>query len=272
MNTTAWKKIETVLLVLLLITTAGLGIYLVTAVDQIRSRLGRLEDEVLDLAHPDGATRSAATRMKKMSADMADLTDRLKALDDRIGAILLKARANSKRLDSLEAGDLSDLGLGALIDRKLKGGAQGAGPLGSFAGRDIDSIGDKIQLTDLQRRRVANLMDRAKEDVMDVLTAARQEDPELVEYIGNVMRSGEDIKNVANQLLPKLFNNNVPGTDESYFSALLDIRQNATADFGNILSADQLDAFGKLEIDIFGIGTGYSPFKKEGEKLATENQ
>ena len=272
MNTTAWKKIETLLLVLLLITTAGLGIYLVTAVGQIQNRIGRLEDEVLDLAHPDGATRSAATRMKKMSADMADLTDRLKALDDRIGAILLKARANSKRLDSLEAGDLSDLGLGALIDRKLQGGAQGAGPLGSFAGRDIDSIGDKIQLTDLQRRRVANLMDKAKEDVMDVLTAARQEDPELVEYIGNVMRSGEDIKNVANQLLPKLFNNNVPGTDESYFSALLDIRQNAAADFENILSADQLDAFGKLEIDIFGIGTGFSPFKKEGEKLATENQ
>ena len=272
MNTTAWKKIETALLVLLLITTAGLGVYLVTTVDQIRDRLGRLEDEVLDLAHPDGATRSAATRMKKMSADMADLTERIKALDDRIGAILLKARANSKRLDNLEAGDLSDLGLGALIDQKLKEGAHGAGPLGPSTGRDIDSIGDKIQLTDLQRRRIANLMNKAKEDVMSVLTAARQEDPELVEYIGKVMRSGEDIKSIANQLLPKLFNNNVPGTDESYFSTLLDIRQNATVDFRDILSADQFDTFGKLGIDIFGIGTGYSPFKKEGEKLATENQ
>ena len=152
MNTTTWKKIETVLLVLLLITTAGLGIYLITAVGQIRNRLGRLEDEVLDLAHPDGATRSAATRMKKMSADMADLTKRLEALDDRIGALLLKARANSKRLDSLEAGDLSDLGLGALIDRKLKGGAHGAAPFGPSAGRDIDSIGDKIQLTSHHQR------------------------------------------------------------------------------------------------------------------------
>ena len=272
MNTNAWKKIVTVLLALLLILTAGLGVYLTTAVGQIRSRLDRLEDEVLDLAHPDGATRSAATRMKKMSAEMADITERLKSLDDRIGAILLKARANSRRLDSLEAGDLSDLGLGALINRKLTGGADGVGPLGPSTGRDIDSIGDKIQLTDLQRRRVTNLMDKAKEDVLNVLSAARQEDPELVEYIGNALNSGEDIKSIANQLLPKLFNNNVPGTDESYFSALLDIRQNATAGFKDILSADQFDAFGKLELDIFGIGTGYSPFKKEGEKLATENQ
>jgi len=177
-------------------------------------------------------------------------------------AAMLKLRAVSRRLDALEAGDIEDLGIESIIDQKLLEKMPSGGPAGRRVAK-LDAVGEKLGLTDAQKKRAAEVIDRAKGDVLDILRVEDEDGLSMSERIAARVKGPGTRAEKTRGILTDLFDRSVPGTDESYFTAMANSRQKAISDFKGGLSDQQLSAFGGLGIDVFGIDTGYSPFADE---------
>jgi hypothetical protein len=176
--------------------------------------------------------------------------------------VSMKLRALSRRLDALEAGDIEDLGIETLIDQKLLEKMPGGRPVGRRFAK-LDDVSDRIGLSEAQKRRAAEVIDRAKEDVLEVLRAKDEDGMSMSDRIAARLKGPGNRSEKTRGILTDLFEKSVPGTDESYFTAMSNSRQRAISDFKDGLTDQQLNAFGGLGIDVFGLDTGYKPFADE---------
>jgi hypothetical protein len=264
MKTSIGMKLVIAVLFVLGAGSAALAVRLTFAVRDLDKRAAATQealDGLLDAMNAknelDAATRSAG-------ADGAESKLELEP-------VMLKLRALSRRLDALEAGDIEDLGIESLIDRKLlekmpPGGRSGV----RFA--QLDDVGNKIGLSDAQKKRAAEVLDRAKEDVLNLLRAEDEDGLSMSERIAANVKGPGTRAEKTRRILTDLFDRSVPGTDESYFTAMANSRQGAISAFKSGLTDAQLSAFGGLGIDVFGIETGYSPFADEMKNALTGPQ
>jgi Spy/CpxP family protein refolding chaperone len=193
-------------------------------------------------------------------------------LEDTISALVLKLRANSKRLDRLEAGDLGDLGIDALIDRKLDETIAMRAGAGLGRRPDMEALGDRLGLDGRQRQQITSLLDKAKARVYDVMAADMGDGRDMMDSMLETMRGKGSREDKTRKVLSDMFNQNVPGSDDSYFSTLMDIRTSSVSGFQQILTPEQLASFKSLNIDFFGIQTGYSPFSEELQQVLAGGQ
>jgi len=262
MITPIWMKWTLGAIAAAVLAVLGLSIYLWSAVDDASERIAHLDDQVVELAYPDGAFQSAAKKIGRVDESIASLEEENRAIRDRLDALLLKLRANGKRLDDLEAGDLADLGLEELIDKRLgekiiEGRTRA---LKSRIRTPVDKLGEQLDLTERQKKQITTALDRAKEEVYEVMTAERDDGGSLMQDMVDILRGPDRPRRKKRKILGRLFNGSAPGSDQSYFTDIMEIRAEAADSFQNALNDEQLGAFKKSGMSIFGIQTGYTPF------------
>ncbi|MCK9462003.1 MAG: hypothetical protein M0R80_20425 [Proteobacteria bacterium] len=264
MKTSPGMKLALFFLFLLGAGAALLSVRLTFAVQDLEARLDAAKESVDGLADALNAKNELDAAARAADADGAESKRDLEP-------VMLKLRALSRRLDALEAGDIEDLGIESLIDRKLlekmpPGGAPGQRSV------KLDDVSEKLGLTDAQKKRAAEVIDGAKQEVLDVLRAEDDDGLSMADRIAGHVKGPGTRAEKTRRILTDLFDRSVPGSDESYFTAMANARQGAITDFKSGLSDDQLSAFGGLGIDVFGIETGYSPFAAEMKSALTGHQ
>jgi len=236
---------------------AVLAVRLAFAVRDLEERAAAIQETLDGLSDAMSARSEIDAASRKAAASDGDAVSKRE-----LETVMLKLRAVSRRLDALEAGDIEDLGIETLIDRKLLEKMPRGGPVGRRFAK-LDDVGDKIGLSDAQKRRAAEVIDRAKENVLEILRAEDEDGLTMSERIAARLKGPGNRSEKTRGILTDLFEKSVPGTDESYFTAMSNSRQKAISDFKNGLTDQQLNAFGGLGIDVFGLDTGYSPFAEE---------
>jgi len=257
MKTSFGTKLAIFVLFILCAGAMVLAVRLTFAMQDVEKRAAAIRETV------DGLTDAMSARSEIDAASRrAAAADGDTASKSDLEVMMLKLRAVSRRLDALEAGDIEDLGIETLIDRKLLEKMPRGGPAGRRIAK-LDAVSEKIGLSDAQKRRAAEVIDRAKEDVLEILRAEDEDGLSMSERIAARVKGPGTRSEKTRGILTDLFEKSVPGRDESYFTAMSNSRQKAISDFKNGLTDQQLNAFGGLGIDVFGIDTGYSPFAEE---------
>ncbi len=271
MKSSKWLVVALVVLLAVSIALAGWVASLGSRLEKAGSRLEHLEARIADLSHPDGAARSAAERVFELSERLDAMQQSRAELIDRIDAVLLKMRANSKRLDAIEAGDLEDLGIEDLVDRKLIETVQRA-RMGKNKGKrpPVEQLAQYLELTPAQQQRIRDLIDGAKDDLLELMRAERRDGGTLGSDLAEVMRTkaGPEAKRKA--VMSELFGKSPPGTNESYFTRIMDMRAESLDEFYEALDDSQYEKFRSLGIDPFAVQTGYSPFRDLAKGAAEE--
>jgi len=259
-NTT---KLLLILLIVGLGGTIAFNILLLGKLDKTSDEMKRLEDRVEELERLQRDFAAAADG----EIEAGPVAKRLEELDDHMSSLALKLRANGKRLDALEAGDLGDLGIDELIDQKLVESIDKAryGPLGKAP--DMDKLGDYLELTERQKQRITSLLDESKESVYDIMAREMGDGGNMMDKMLETMNGPGDREQKTRKMLSDLFETTVPGTDESYFTTLMDIRTRAMSDFQGTLTGEQLRSFEGTGAGVFGIRTGYHPFSEELQQV-----
>ena len=259
-----WIKVVLVLLVLVCAGLAAATAYILSALGDARDQLTRLDGRLADLAHPDGATKSAFDKLGDVGRQLTELREQNDQLADRVDALTLKLRATGRRLDLFETGDLEDLGIDELVDQKLS--ERIVERRQTMAGRrrpTVEKLGEYLGLSAGQQQRVAAAIDRAKDDVWEVLNTRRNDGRSLIDDLSETLNSPLAPAAKKKQLLSKLFKEGPPDSEDSYFTEIMEIRSGALDDFYGALTADQHKKFKGMGIDPFGVQTGYSPFRDE---------
>jgi hypothetical protein len=264
MKTSFGMKLAVFVLFLLCAGSAVLSLRLTFAVQALEKRAAATREAVDGLVDAANARDEIEAASTKVATSDGPSKQELETL-------MLKLRAVSRRLDALEAGDIEDLGIETLIDRKLLEKMPRGGPVGRRFAK-LDDVGERIGLSDAQKRHAAEVIDRAKEDVLEVLRAKDEDGMSMSERIAARVKGPGTRQEKTRGIMTDLFERSVPGTDESYFTAMSNSRQKAISDFKHGLTDAQLSAFGGLGIDVFGIETGYSPFAEEVKSAMTGNQ
>lgn len=242
--------------------------YTIAGLHEALDQISRLEGQIADLSHQkDGAGSS------NLDEAIARLRAQGEELDERIDVLTLKMRATSRRLDSVEAGDLDDLGIDDLVDQKLSEHLTERRKSLTAARRpSVERLGEYLTLTTGQEHRVAQVIDRAKDDVWEVLNTRREDGQTLMEGVVETLKTPLAPEVKKERLLSQLFNQGPPGSEDSYFTTIMEIRAGALDDFYTILDDGQDTKFKTMGIDPFAIQTGYSPFRDEFWKTVMSGQ
>jgi len=259
-----WIKLSLVVLVLACAGLTAATAHVLSELGEARDELERLEGQITDLVHPDGATKSAHAKLGDVGEQIAELRKQNEQLTDRVDALSLKLRATGRRLDLFETGDLEDLGIDELVDQKLSDRI--AERRQTMEGRkrpDVDKLADYLGLSAGQQQRITASIDRAKDDVWEILSAPRGDGRTLVDDLSETLNAplAPDVKK--KQLMSKLFKEGPPDSEDSYFTEIMEIRSGALDEFYGVLTAEQQTRFKGMGIDPFGVQTGYSPFRDE---------
>jgi len=258
-----WIKLVIALLALACVGLAAATAYVLSALGEAREELDRLDGQLSDMAHPDGATRSALGKLGDVGEQLTALREQNAQLADRVDALTLKLRATDRRLDMFETGDLEDLGIDELVDQKL---SQRIAERQTLTGRQrptVDKLGEYLGLNAGQQQRIASTIDRAKDDVWEILSTRRSDGRSLVDDLSDVINAPLSPEVKKKQILSKLFKEGPPDSEDSYFTEIMEVRSGALDEFYGVLSADQHEKFKTMGIDPFGVQTGYSPFRDE---------
>lgn len=247
-------KIALVVLFVVAAASAALAVRLTLALDRLEERATATRNALEELTATVAARDEAPDTMLPSGSGDVQKAD--------LETLMLKLRAVSRRLDALEAGDIEDLGIASLIDRKLGESAAKGLPLGQGFAK-MDDIGSKLQMSEAQKKRATDIIDRARAEIVDILHTRDASGRTMAERIALRLKEPGSRANKTENIVSDMFDSNVPGTDESYFTALMNVRQGAIEQFQGSLSQEQLDAFGGMGVDVFAIETGYSPFAAE---------
>jgi hypothetical protein len=174
-------------------------------------------------------------------------------------AIFLKLNALGRRLDAIESGNIEEIEIGEMVDNRVNASAGG-----DKAGRphrlSIDALASKLGMTDEQKEKAAQVINDARTEVVKLLDEPGPDGRAMTEQIAEIMKGPGRREDKNRQLFAAMSGNNVPGTDESYISAISGIRERATSAFRGNLSDEQIETLSNSRFKLLGIDTGYSPF------------
>jgi hypothetical protein len=244
MNAPAFQKFAALVLLLALAGAIGLAVVQYSRLGEVRWRIDRL----------DGRVNELLARESTGAGDEDDIAGRLDDL----------RRANEalgKRLDSIEAGDLEDLGLEDYVEQKV-GETLGQGTTLNTRRPDLDRVAEYLGLSDRQRARVADIIDRSKDDVWKLMQETGADGRSLSEGVKEALTAPVAPEKKNEAMADQLFNHGPVGSEDSYFTHMMDIRAEALDTFQGTLTAEQQAKWKGMGFDLFAIQTGYTPFRK----------
>jgi len=215
--------------------------------DHLEEKIERLGDQIADLGYD--------TRLKLPQEEQARRTEsRLRSLESSLRT--LNARSGT---DRAEYGDASLGSLEDLIDQKL--GARLSDEEETKGRRrrgiTIDQLAEDLSMSENQKLRVADAIDRARERVAELGSMVLEQDPQAPRRLNELIRSkGKPMKKVRT-IIRDLRTTNPPDMDESYWEVVKQLRQETRDEVRSVLTAEQFDELRKRKIALFNVKTGF---------------
>lgn len=219
-------------------------------VDDLKSRLERLESRQRDAV--------AKADVEKLEEQVSRVESEVASVR-RAPAASVPDRTPAGRSD--EAPRFSVEQIDDIIDKKVEEKVKArVGEDNGFGGkkRPLADVAKEMGVPADAELKMADAANKAKQEVFDLLKLPRAEGGNLVDDIIDAMTSGDQVK--AQQQFMRIFKENVPGTNETYFTAALRISEEATKKFEGFLSEEQMTKYRHTGVGPLDLETGFDPW------------
>ncbi len=121
-------------------------------------------------------------------------------------------------------------------------------------------VASELDLTVGQQIELSDALDNLKESLFRLIEQARTEDSSVMDRINDTMLERAPVKKKMREVILALASEVPPGSEQSYYHTLVEMREQAAGDFEKILTQQQLRRFYAMRLGPFNIDTGYYPF------------
>lgn len=215
------------------------------------ARSERLSDELADYAYD-------STHGREKPAKGASFAGSGLAAQE-LRSLSVELRALKQRIEALEQGGEGAAGgeIDDIVDRKLgeKMVAVMHGRLGGTV--SIDDFSAALGLDDTQKNRVADILNRSRDRIYELADTAIANQPELAKRMNQIVKSKDPLPKKIRRMSEMLSKVGPPGSDETYYDALVKIRDETLQEFDGTLNEEQLEKYKKHPLSLIGVNTGY---------------
>lgn len=228
---------------------------------------GRLDDRMAAMEKATGdleATEELAEALIEMKDDMDELEDEL----DSIRASTIHSSGKIETLDTKIEHDVGDLEttlsgmfpqIEDLVEQKVDEKLAGQGKIARPRYKSIDVLAQDLDLNQYQKQKTGEIFNQAKFEAFEVVNQPREDGTSIVEELRDTVLSSSHPHKDGMKVLMKLMVENVPGTDETYFSRLAKIREDAVDEAGENMSPEQVAKLKTMNVNAYAVDTGYNP-------------
>ncbi len=238
---------------------------------------------VLLLAVPAlGALAWAASTTRALRAEVRELQERLARLETRPKAApalptgeLDSLRAEIARVEAKTAAPAPPPGAAAvvpteedirkIVDERIEekaAAAPEAKKKDGFGGDDrkvpLHDLGKELALDPETQRRVAEIANRTKKEIFEVLKAPRADGTEMAGELIQAFLSGEPEK--TKQVFQRLFTEKVPGSEQTYLMTVAGIQDRARQLLKGTMGEAVYTRFEHMSVKPENIETGWDPW------------
>jgi hypothetical protein len=224
-------------------------IVLKTDLSRTQHKLGRFDDRLSDLRY----SQSGSIVNKSSKTPGIDV-EKLRSLELKLAAIQTRIASIENREDEPEKQ------IDELVDRKLGEkmlDVLGEGDDDRSSHMTMDEMGEKLSLSENQKMRVADTINRGRERILELASEAIDAYPEGAEEMKAIVHSKATSRKKMLQIAKKLQSNSPPDSDQSYYETIINLRSEAIQEIKSTLTAEQFAKFQKTGVGLVGIRTGY---------------
>ncbi|MBW2262946.1 MAG: hypothetical protein JRG91_13295 [Deltaproteobacteria bacterium] len=206
------------------------------------------------------------------AAELAEaLVESQEELEDQVDAIRASTVYSSGKLSTLDTkvdhdmGDLASTLAGlfpqieTLVDQKVEEKLGGTGKAARPRFKSMDALAEDLALNQYQKQKTGEIFNQAKYEAFEVVNQPREDGTSIVQELRDTVMSSSKPHKDGMKVLMKLMVENVPGTDETYFSRLTKIREDAIDEAGENMSPEQAAKLGSMSVNAYAVETGYNP-------------
>ncbi|MCP4679296.1 MAG: hypothetical protein GY854_28170 [Deltaproteobacteria bacterium] len=210
--------------------------------DDAKTKIERLSDQVAEVVY-EGETPS------KKKGENTQESERLKSME-------LQVLALKRRIDMFESGEIGEIDLDEVVDRKLgeKMMAAAAAIRGRMVAKaSLSQISKQLDLTGSQKQQFTDAVHKSKESIMEMAELANSEDIEFVKDLNSTLKERMLPRKKIEAIKIKLARSNPPGSDDSYLQFLIDVRKRALEDLEHTLTEEQFEKFKTMRVSPFAV-------------------
>ncbi len=185
---------------------------------------------------------------------------KLDALADEIDAVAKAVRESPVIVPpgsaALPAGAI-DEAVNRAVDKKIAELPQGKG------GEWKPTIGEfqtAFNLSAEQTDQAEQIFDTAKQESFNLLATRRPDGTSKVDDLVAAFTSSDDPEGAVKKFFVSLFQEKIPGREETYIVEILRIKANADSSLRTIFTDEQATTLSRVNLDHLGVKTAYDPF------------
>jgi hypothetical protein len=230
-------------------------------VSEMRDRIARVE-----LRQKELAAKSQVARLEEQVAKVeTDVVETKRS----VAAMPAPSSADPSSSPAPAIGPtVSSDELAAMIDKKVEEKVKAQGQDNGFGGkkRPLRDVAKELEMPHEVEVAMAKVVNEAKQASFELLQTPRSDGTNLVDDLVAAFKSGEKATENVQQVFMRIFKENVPGTNETYFAAVLKISEEAMKKFETVLTPEQLTKYKHTGVGPLDLETGFDPFAEYMKK------
>ena len=267
MKTPRWVSIAVGLLVALSVLLIALVIDGRRTASRSEKRIARIEKEIGDLSDA--------------AAAVQDVDERLGFIEDDVSSLQLRIAQMSMSLRKMgvQTGDGSELqadlaglfpGIDDIIEKKVTESLNGKGRMGRTP--SLADLSKELGLSQFQEKQASEIINGGKAAASAIVSAPRADGTSILdEFSSAILQSDRPAKEAVRVML-KLYVDKVPGTNETYYDQLKKLQADTEQQIGGILTEDQYGGMQDMDLNVFGVQTGYNPLADHFRALMAQGK
>jgi hypothetical protein len=163
---------------------------------------------------------------------------------------------------ALNQGELADQVVDKIEKRMNEKAAKVAGREYSDDGRwkaPLDELVAELALNETSKGEAKRIFDDVKDRGYALLKLQRLDGGSLLDDYVAALKNGPDAESSTKTFFKRIVNEHVPGTDETYLAAFIEIGQDADRDLAKTLDRPTMAKLRGLRVDLLDVKTGYDP-------------
>jgi hypothetical protein len=220
-------------------------------VEDLRGRVDRLEAK-----QRDAAARADVERLEEQVVKVEGDVAAVKRAPPPAPAPAAAAAPGASGAPGLTPDDLDQI-----IDQKVSEKVKArVGEDNGFGGkkRPLADVAKELGLPHDVEVQMAQAANEAKQEVFDILKTLRADGGNLVDDIWTAMKTGDQEK--AQKEFMRIFKDQVPGTNETYFTAAIRVSDATMKKFEQFLTPEQLTKYKHTGVGPLDLETGFDPW------------
>jgi hypothetical protein len=124
--------------------------------------------------------------------------------------------------------------------------------------RPLGGVAKEVGIPEAVQLKMGELVDGAKLEVFELFRKPREDGSSYADDLVEAMKSGDAEKGTA--AWTRMFKENVPGTDETYFAAAIRVSEATMKEFEKLLTPEQFAKYKHTGVGPLDLETGYDPW------------